>query len=222
MTWHDLLFAHWQVPTEQLRQRIPEPLQIDTFDGAAWIGVVPFHMSGVHARMLPTLGIASRFPELNVRTYVVLDGKPGVWFFSLDASSHLAVRVARWWYGLAYHHARMKCHEEDGWIRYQSTRRGATDRFRGSYRPCSNVFRSSPGQLEHWLTERYCVYVARRHGTVLRGNIHHAPWPLQRAELCVEENTMLDDYGVDPAAVPPHLLFSKRLDTVAWSTKPAR
>ncbi len=221
MSWHDLLFAHWQIPVEQLRQRIPKPLQIDTFDGAAWIGVVPFHMSDVHARILPTR-IASRFPELNVRTYVVLDGKPGVWFFSLDASSYLAVRVARWWYGLNYRHAHMRCSQDAGWIRYESIVRGGADRFRASYRPLGNVFRSSPGQLEHWLTERYCLYLVHRHGTVLRGNIHHAPWQLQRAELCVEENTMLDDYGVDPAAVPPHLLFSKRLDTVAWSTEPAQ
>jgi uncharacterized protein YqjF (DUF2071 family) len=224
MTWHDLLFAHWPIPTASLRSRIPGSVTIDTFDGVAWIGVIPFHMSGVCRRGLPDLGIASRFAELNVRTYVRLDDKAGVWFFSLDAASWLAALVARWWYHLAYRHARMTWHTEDGWIHYQSTYRGTyrgsrPETFAGRYRPHGPVFRSNEGDLEHWFTERYCLYATDRRGAVLRADIHHAPWPLQRAELHVEENTMLDDFGVDTNSHPPHLLFAKRLDTVAWSTR---
>jgi len=222
MTWHDLLFAHWRIPIQELRPRIPAPVTIDTFDGAAWIGVVPFHMSGVCHKGLPDVGVASRFPELNVRTYVDLDGKPGVWFFSLDATNRLAVLVARWWYHLAYRHARMTVAANDDWIHYHSLHQGpAVERFVGRYRPRGPVLTSKRGDLEHWLTERYCLYTTNRRGTVLRADIHHAPWPLQQAELRVEANTMLDRFGVDTADQAPHLLFCKRLDTVAWSTEPA-
>ena len=100
--WHDLVFAHWPVSVDQLRPLIPPGLQIDTYDGQAWIGVVPFRMSGIRPRLLPAVPWLSAFPELNVRTYVVADDKPGVWFFSLEAANLVAVTIARWWYCLLY------------------------------------------------------------------------------------------------------------------------
>ncbi len=222
MTWHDLLFAHWPVPIQELRARIPAPVTIDTFDGVAWIGVIPFHMSGVCPKGLPDFGVGSRFAELNVRTYVDLDGKPGVWFFSLDAASRLAALVARWWYRLAYRYARMDWHADGDWIHYRSVHQGTpVQRFVARYRPCGPVFASKQGNLEHWFTERYCLYTTDRRGAVLRADIHHTPWPLQHAELCVEENTMLAGFGVDTTGQAPHLLFCKQLDTVAWSAETA-
>jgi len=220
MVWRDLLFAHWPIPIQKLRARVPAGLSIDTFHGAAWIGVIPFHMTGVSLRGLPNLGIASRFAEMNVRSYVLLDDKPGVWFFSLDAASRLAAWVARRWYRLAYRHARMIVGTDGDWVRYRSEHCG--ERLVVRYRPRGEVFTSGQNDLEHWLTERYCLYAESRRGTILRADIHHAPWPLQRAELRVEENTMLDGFGVDTSATAPHLLFARRLDTLAWSPEPAR
>ena len=105
--WHDLLFAHWRCPITELRPLIPEPLEIDTFDGSAWIGVIPFYMSGVRMRATPPVPTANAFEELNVRTYVTLDGRPGIWFFSLDCASSLAVLGARIGIYLPYFRASM-------------------------------------------------------------------------------------------------------------------
>ena len=160
-SWHDLLFAHWQVDRTVLRSLLPSPLQVDTFEGHAWLAVVPFRMSGVRLRGTLALPWLSAFPELNVRTYVTYEGKPGVWFFSLDAGNALAVAVARAWFHLPYFRARMICLEREGWIHYQSqrTHRGApSGSLEGRYGPIGKVFFAQNGTLEYFLTERYCLY----------------------------------------------------------------
>src|SRR5271168_4463454 len=160
-SWHDLLFAHWPVPAAILRPHIPARLAIDTFEGQGWLGVVPFRMSGVRLRGTPALPWLSAFPELNVRTYVVADGKPGVWFFSLDARNPAAVAIARAWFHLPYFRARMQCAARDGSIHYSSerTHHGASPAaLRVNYRPAGEIFEAKPGSLEHFLTERYCLY----------------------------------------------------------------
>ena len=121
--WHDLLFAHWRVDEAWLRQHVPGGLEIDTYQGQAWLGVVPFRMEGVRLRYAPAIPGTSQFPELNVRTYVKHDEMAGVWFFSLDAASRLAVIVARGWFHLPYFFARMRCADRDGWIEYASERK---------------------------------------------------------------------------------------------------
>jgi uncharacterized protein YqjF (DUF2071 family) len=182
-TWHDLLFAHWPVPPAMLRPLIPESLAIDTYDGAAWVGVVPFRMTAVRLRATPYSPFADAFPELNVRTYVVPHGPdgeptgtPGVWFFCLDAGSRLAVAVARRWFHLPYFNARMTVTEEGERVRYLShrTHRGeASASLAATYRPIAPVMPSEPGSLAYWLTERYCLYTTDRRGTLYRGDIHH-------------------------------------------------
>lgn len=214
MGWHDLLFAHWRVPGEVLRPLIPAALEIDTFDGQAWLGVVPFRMSGVRPRFTPPLPQVSAFPELNLRTYVTQGGRPGVWFFSLDAASWVAVRLARATFHLPYFDARMTCRTADGdGIEYTSNRthRGiAGARLEASYRPVGPVFRSQPGTLEHWLTERYCLYSADDRRRVFRGDVFHEPWPLQRAEASIRCCDMTRLLGWSPpAGEKPHLLFSR-------------
>lgn len=162
-SWHDLLFAHWPVDAAVLREKIPAPLEIDTFRGQTWLAVVPFRMSGVRLRWTPGLPRLSNFPELNVRTYVAAGGKPGVWFFSLDAGNSLAVAIARRWFHLPYFRARMSCEERDGWIRYSSVRRdgdGLEALLEGKYRPIGGTIAAETGSLEHFLTERYCLYAA--------------------------------------------------------------
>src|SRR5262245_45519055 len=159
-SWCDLLFAHWPVPAARLRAIVPSRLEIQEHGGTSWAGVVPFRMEGVMLRPLPDLPGVSAFPELNLRLYVELDGKPGVWFVSLDAANRLAVRAARRFFHLPYFDADMDAREEAGHVVYRSVRRDAGPRvaFRGSYVPTSDVFTAKPGSLEHFLTERYCLY----------------------------------------------------------------
>lgn len=219
-TWHDLLFAHWPVDAGVLRSMLPERLELDTFEGRAWIGVVPFRMSGVRLRGTPPLPWISSFPELNLRTYVVRDGRAGVWFFALEAARLVAVKIARSWFHLPYFHARMSCASDGDGIVYASERihRGARPaELRASYAPIAAVERARAGSLEHWLTERYCLYAARNDGVILRGDIDHEPWPLQRATARIERCTLAEAHGIDLPRTAPHLLFARRLDVRAWA-----
>jgi uncharacterized protein YqjF (DUF2071 family) len=223
MSWHDLLFMHWPVPVEALRGLIPPALEVETFDGSAWLGVVPFRMTGVRPRLLPGVPALSNFPELNVRTYVTAGGRPGVWFFSLDARNPVAVRIARATFGLPYFDARMSCETgPDGVVSYRSerTHRGAPPaRFAARYRPTEEVAGSRPGMLEYFLTERYCLYSAGRGGRVRRGEIHHHLWPLKGAEVEVERLEMTAQIGLQLPETDPVLHFSERLEVLAWLPK---
>ena len=231
MTWEDLLFAHWPVPAAALRPLIPLSLEIDMLDGSAWLGVVPFRMTGVRLRGLPPLPGARSFPELNVRTYVSAEGKPGVWFFSLDAASRIAVRAARAWFHLPYFDARMESRRNGEEVAYASrrTHRGASPaEFVARYRPTGDIFRSAHGSLEHFLTERYCLYagdaaIAKPASgeRLWRGEIHHAPWPLQPAEAEIIANTMTGPLSLRLPAAPPLLHFARHLNVFAWPPKPA-
>jgi uncharacterized protein len=221
-SWHSLLFAHWPVDVQVFRSLVPEALEIDTFQGCAWLGVVPFRMSGVRLRATPASPWLSAFPELNVRTYVTARGKPGVWFFSLDAANAIAVSVARWWFHLPYFRARMCCDEKDGIVHYSSrrTHRGAQRAILiGRYRPIGDAFSPRSGTLEHFLTERYCLYAADSRGRILRGEIHHPAWKLQSAEAEFEQNTMTESMGISLPSQRPLLHFAKRQDMVAWSPR---
>ena len=219
MSWHDLLFMHWPVSTDVLRPLIPPSLHLDTFDGDAWLGVVPFRMSGVRPRFLPGVPALSNFPELNLRTYVSADGKPGIWFFSLDAHNPVAVRLARATFKLPYYDATMSCHSSGAEVRYASVRthKGAPPaEFEGSYRPTGEVFESRPDTLENFLTERYCLYAADSNERVKRGDIHHHLWPLQRAEAETKTLDMTSQIGLELPDTEPLLHYAHRLDVVAW------
>ena len=219
LQWRDLLFAHWPVPQSTLRPHIPSGLELDTFKGQAWLAVVPFLMHGVRLRYAPAVPGTSEFPELNLRTYVKRDSKPGVWFFSLDAANSLAVTVARAWFQLPYFRARMRCEEQSGWMEYESERihRGAPAAgFRGRYRGLGKTFQAKSGSLEHFLIERYCLYSATTKGHLLRGEIHHPPWELQLAEAQIEDNTIADQL-ISPLPAKPLLHFSRQQDVAAWA-----
>ena len=217
--WHDLLFAHWPVDGDKLRGLLPRGLELDTFRGQAWIALVPFRMSGVRLRHTIAVPRMSSFPELNVRTYVVRDGKPGVWFFSLDAASAVAVEVARTWFHLPYFRARMKCVRTGEGIVYSSERRDPRGRqgvLRMTYSPAGAAFSATRGSLEHFLTERYCLYAQDARGSLYRSEIHHPPWQLQLAETGFTENSMLAADGLETPAGAPLLHFSRRQDVVVW------
>ena len=222
-SWRDLLFAHWPVPRVELERLIPSSLAVDTFDGECWISVVPFTMTGVHPRRLPNVPGISTFPELNVRTYVRHGSKPGVFFFSLDAASVTAVAGGRLWYHLPYFLARMSTRRVDGWVEYHSkrvVRHSPSPSFDGRFRPNGPVYSAVPGSLEHWLTERYCLYSVGRNGQPMRAEVHHAPWPLQPAVLDMRVNTMVEAAGLSPAHGEPIIQFAERLDVVVWQPRP--
>ena len=219
-TWNDLLFAHWPVPQEELRTLVPSQLPIDIYDGQAWVAVAPFHMSGIRGRLMPPIPGASALPELNVRTYVTYGGKAGVFFFSLDAASRLAVWAARATYKLPYFFANMDVQDRHGWIQYRSSRTNSAAEFRGRYRPIKPVELRAAGSLAHWLSERYCLYTVSG-STVFRAEIHHPQWPLQDAEAEIEMNTMAEAAGIRLPAKSPLLHFARKIDVLIWPLKKA-
>jgi uncharacterized protein YqjF (DUF2071 family) len=219
-TWHDLLFAHWPVEPAQLRAVVPSAFELDLFDGEAWVGIVPFHMTNVAPRFIPALPLISSFPELNVRTYVRVGDQAGVYFFSLDAGSAIAVRAARSLLNLPYFRASMRVTLRDGAVVYESRREGEGHaEFRGTYGPRGVAFVPARGSLEYFLTERYCLYHIGHNGPY-RLEIHHPPWLLQPAAADVVRNTMADASGLILRDRAPLLHFAKRQDMVAWPPKP--
>jgi len=221
--WHDLLFMHWPMAANQLRPLIPPELEIESYDGSAWIGVVPFHMSGIRAHWMPLIPGTSAFPELNVRTYVKSRGKPGVWFFSLDAANSLAVAAARRFFHLPYFRARMQVkkgsHEEIIYNCHRTHRNAPAADFRGCYRTLGDPFEAKQGSLEYFLVERYCLYAAAR-SRVFRGEIDHAPWSLQLASAEVEANTMAAAHGLELPSAKPLLHFVRQQEVRVWAVEP--
>jgi uncharacterized protein YqjF (DUF2071 family) len=223
-TWRDLLFAHWPVPPDVLRRALPAALPLDTFDGSAWIGVTPFEVTGLRPRGGPPLPGGSRFAELNVRTYTTLDGRPGIFFLSLDAASRLAVLAARRAYRLPYFHARMSIDRGAGGIRYRSTRTsrdGEPASFAAEYCPIDEAARAQPGTLEYFVAERYCLYTVDERGRPLRAEIQHPPWPLQAARASIVENTMTLPWGIELPRRRPVLHFARLQNVVLWPLEPA-
>jgi uncharacterized protein len=222
-TWYQLLFAHWALPREVVRPLVAEPLRLDERDGHAWLGITPFVVGGLRPHGAPPLPWLSRFPELNVRTYVDYGGRPGIYFFSLDAARLAAVVAARRSYRLPYFHAEMSAVREGSSVRYESLRKGSAGprvEFRGRYGPTGPRLPTVDGTLERWLTERYCLYVVDERGRVLRGQIHHPPWPLHPARATIEVNTMAAPLGLELDS-DPLLHYSPRQDVVIWALEPA-
>ncbi len=216
-TWSDLLFIHWRVPVSVLRPLLPAELTIDTYDGSAWLGLVPFRMFGVRPWWsCPVWGI-SDFPETNVRTYVHFHGRdPGVWFFSLDAAKLLAVTLARWGWGLNYHWSRMSVQRDGSRIAYRSRRvlSGVTcdvDVEIGgglaSGLAHGDTMIAPPGTLEHFLVERYLLY-AQRYGKLYQGQVHHRPYPLRSARLLGLKQGLLAANQLSVTDDPCHVIYS--------------
>lgn len=218
-TWNDLLFAHWPIDSNLMRPLIPSALALDTFNDRCWVAVTPFHMTGIRARFMPQLPGLSAFPELNVRTYVNFGGKPGVYFFSLDAGSQIAAWVARKTYHLPYFHARMSTANKEGRIHYHSIRDSGAE-LKAKFRPTTPVELRNPGTIEHWLTERYCLYTTIR-DSVYRAEIHHQPWPLRNAECEFSVNSVAVSAGIQLPRTQPLLHFAKRLEVLIWPLKKA-
>jgi uncharacterized protein len=220
--WRDLLFAHWALPPDQVRAVVPRELELDLWDGKSYVAVTPFRMTGVRPRGFPPPPRLNTFAEINVRTYVKYRGIPGVYFFSLDAGSRMAVWGARTFYHLPYYFAAMSVREDGEKFAYSSMRlegpRPAG--FYAQYWPTSLPRRREKGALEYFLTERYCLYTVHR-GTVLRAYIHHVPWPLQDADAEIETNTLALADGIELPATRALLHYSRHLEVLIWWPEPA-
>jgi len=223
--WNDLLFAHWPLPAAQLCRLLPEGLSVDTFDGSAWVGIVPFWMDRIQIRGLPLVPGANRFPELNLRTYVreANTNLGGVYFFSLDAANPAAVAMARLFFHLPYYWAKMSIqHRDKDAFHYASQRRFASApvRFEAKYRGLGRMNttdQSRPGTIEHFLTERYALYTTGPGGKLHRGNIHHLPWPLELAEAEFERNELPAAHGIQLPDTTPVLHYARELVVYVWS-----
>ena len=219
MRWRDLLFAHWRVDVVQLRPFIPAELEIDTFDGEAYVGVVPFLMEDVSPRGLPAVGRLGRFPEVNVRTYVRHGDLGGVWFFSLDAAERIPVELARRGFHLPYFHARMTVERAGESVVYRSERidrRGRPASLSVTYRPTGPVTPAAAGSLDAWLTERYRLFAVDGRGLLSTTSIAHRPWPLRPAAAEFEVETLSAAQGLTFQGPPVQLAFADRLDVRGW------
>jgi uncharacterized protein len=233
--WTDLLFVHWRLPADLVRELLPAELTLDTWEGDAWVGLVPFYMSGVRPWWSPPVPGVSSFCETNVRTYVHYRGRdPGVWFFSLDASSSLAVRVARWRWHLPYFRAQMGLTRTGGSVRYSSRRlwpgaAGAGCAIRATVGPVLGhemparelpAGRALPGTLEHFLIERYILYASPAPGRLLAGRVHHCPYPIREARLDGIDENLLGACGLAPPTTPCHVAFSDGVQVEIFPLRP--
>lgn len=220
--WRNLLFLHWEVPVEALKERVPAELTIDTFEGRAYVGVVPFTMRDVSPWWSPSVPGVSNFHELNVRTYVHKDGEhPGVWFFSLDAASSIAVIAARAGWHLPYHRASMDLAAEGDTVRYRSRRRWPGPKpadFTATYRIGESLGHAAPDTFEHFLVERYLLFA--QSGEALRlGQVHHAPYPIHRAEVTELSESVVSALGLPAPVGPPHVLYSPGVDVDVFALR---
>ena len=216
--WSDLTFLHWRVDREKLQALLPPPLEVDCYEGDAWLGLVPFQMSRVRFRNIPALPWVSKFPETNLRTYVLFGNVPGVWFFSLEASRLLAVLIGRKRWNMNYFWARMSLLRTSDGIEYRSRRFAKSHpahsqvRIRTGNTLVDAEHPVSPGSLEDFLVERYLLFTEDGQKNLLSGQVHHAPYSLQEARVEIVEQTISESIGF-PLGEPEHSVFSPGVDT---------
>jgi len=216
--WRDLLFLHWEYPVAAIQATLPDGLFADTFDGKAYLGVVPFFMHNIRPRFLPAVPGISNFMELNLRTYVQdRAGVPGVWFYSLDANQWLAVKLARRFFHLPYEHARMQASRTaDRHIRFESLRTGERKSCVFDYAPGADLPHTAPDSLEFFLVERYRLYSNAPDG-LRRGAVFHQPYPLHRAEVTAWDERLSALNGFTPTGRPPdHIAMSPGVDVTIY------
>lgn len=218
--WEDLLFCSWPVSVDAVRPLVPDGVEIDTFDGGAWVSVVPMWMEDAHFYRLPPLPFIADFPEVNLRTYVKADGIPGVWFLSLDTESRINVAIARFGFQLPYFYARVSMQRGIDAFRFRSIRPDDEAELDVEYRPEGEPFEPAEGTLEYFLTERYSMYCTMRRGRLYRGDIQHTPWELRRATMDLRRADLVGAMGVKLGGEDPVVFYSKATDVVLW--KPIR
>ena len=214
-TWRDVAFIHFRVDKAMLRDRIPSDLEIDEYDGSAWVGLVPFEMHDVMFGAWPSIPPLTRFPELNLRTYVHREGRTGIWFLSLDADCWPIVLGGRFLYQLPYFKARMVQEAEGARIHFECLRKGGSHHFRATYCPQGDAYLPKVGSFEYWLAERYCLYT-QISGETHRLEVHHQPWPIQGADLTFLDTNMLREEALQPLDPSPAVHFSSGVEVVTF------
>jgi len=218
MGWRHLLFANYPVEPAVVDAHLPDPIAVDTFDGDAWLSVVPFTNVDVRPKGLPA-AVGVDLPELNLRTYVTCDGEPGVYFFSLDAQGVSSVVGARLFHRLPYYYARVRLESDgEGGVSFESRRLHPGDRpayYRATYRPSGDAFESSDDPLAAFLTERYRFYTEAGDGTLRYTNVAHEPWTLYPATVTTEANTLFAANGFAEPDVEPVCYYSPGVDVTA-------
>jgi uncharacterized protein YqjF (DUF2071 family) len=216
-SWKQLLFEHWNAPIEAVRALVPPSLELDLHQGQAWVGVVPFKMEKVRPALLPAK-LALDFLEANLRTYVHANGVPGVYFFSLEAASRLAVAAARLTFRLPYFYARMTMSEEDGNFTYGTVREKDGAAHHVKYRVGGPMKKL---ELEQFLVERYVLFVERE-GRLKRARVNHVPYPLRSAEVVQVEDGLMSAAGLPaPEGLPRHACFCDGVDVEVFSLEDA-
>lgn len=222
-SWRNVLFVHYPVSSEYLRTYIPSSLEIDTYKGTAWLGMVAFMMEGIFPRGLSSISLTPSFSEINVRTYVHFNGKPGVYFLSLDVNDWASYTIARRWYRLPYQRTNISYQQEGETFYFESARKStAVDSpisIQIKYTPLSEVYFPKEGTLDHWLTERYCLFSSNKKGNIFCGEIHHQPWPIQNVKAEINRNTLYTPFKKDNTNLQPLYHFSKGVDTLFWNIK---
>jgi hypothetical protein len=219
--WSHLLFFHWMCDPEMVQQTLPPGLVVDTYEGMAWIGIVPFCMRRIRPTVLPFL--SSDFLELNLRTYVRdRNGNSGVWFYSLDANHALAVWTARLFFGLAYRHAKMQVEGLDDQIRYSCQRRGSATVLEYQLRPSENIGEAKLGSLEFFLVERYRLF-AFRLARLLTGRVYHSPYQLRNGIVSKLNKGLFELDGLrSPPGPPNNVLYSSGVDVNVYPVEVVR
>ena len=225
--WNDLLFAHWPVPAASIAPLVPEGLLVDTFEGSAWLGAMPFWMDRVKVRGCPPIPGARSSPHLCLRTYVrdPQTGMPGVCFLSVETSNLLAAAVGRAFYCLPYYWSEMQLEQRtERDFSFYSRRRFASRPvvFKAHYRglgPTRRLAESCAGTLECFLMERYCLFAHNRDGQPIRANLHHVSWPLEEAEAEIEQNGLAAAIGIRLPDLPPVLHYSRRMAVYVWQAE---
>jgi uncharacterized protein YqjF (DUF2071 family) len=217
-TWHDVLFVHWAVPPEVLSRALPAPLPLDTLEGEAWVSAVVFGIRNFRPRFAPPIPGISAFPEANLRTYVTIDGKPGVYFFSLDTNSLLSVVGARIFFHLRYFRAATYLRRQGESVHFRSARRRPDNPgvIEVEYAPAGAASNPKRATLDYWLVERYCLYAVDRKQNIYRAEIHHPPWALQPARVTIKTNTLGLSIGLDLTTGTPLLHYAGRQDVLMW------
>jgi hypothetical protein len=222
--WEQLLFLHWAWAADAVQQTLPPELTVDTWDGRAWIGIVPFFMRRVRPRGLPAVPGLSDFLELNLRTYVRdRQGRPGVWFYSLDANQWLAVNVARQFFHLPYQHARMGANvAANGTIDYRSRRRGDAAESIFQWRPTGEAHEAVAGSQEFFLVERYRLFAhSERRRVGWTGRVAHAPYQIRAADLSAWDGRLFALAGFSPPhRAPDHVCAANAVDVSVWPLQP--
>ena len=215
-----VLFMHWPLPVEQLRPLVPPKMEIDTYNGQAWLSLIPFRMGNLHLRDLPPVPGTSTVIQVGLRTYIHVNHEPAIYYLTLYADNLLYMWIARHLFQLPYHKAQMKFNQNDAGFHFECHDPASGAEFVGSYRPFGHSSPAKPGSLEYFLLERYTLFAQSPEGGLYRGEVHHLPWPVQSVEVKIERNTIPNTVGITLPQTDPLLHFSPGVHDIAWPVLP--